>query len=87
LLDAGAGGTGQRVDLRAVMALFERDPGVKVQFAGGLTSENVQDVLQSLGSYRSNIAGVDVSSGVETDGKQDLEKIVAFIKAVKGFQG
>ncbi|KAI1615224.1 anthranilate synthase component 2 [Exophiala viscosa] len=84
LLDAGAGGTGQQLALDDVKALFERDPGVKVIFAGGLTPENVDKVLESLGPYRSNIAGVDVSSGVESDGKQDPSKIAAFVKAVEG---
>ncbi|KAK5038122.1 anthranilate synthase / indole-3-glycerol phosphate synthase [Exophiala sideris] len=84
LLDAGAGGTGQQLALDDVKALFERDPGVKVIFAGGLTPDNVSKVLESLGPYGSNIAGVDVSSGVESDGKQDPSKIRAFVKAVKG---
>lgn len=84
LLDAGAGGTGQQLGLDEVKALFERDPGVKVILAGGLTPENVNEVLESLGPYRSNLAGVDVSSGVESDGKQDASKIAAFVKAVKG---
>ncbi|KIV86484.1 hypothetical protein PV11_02095 [Exophiala sideris] len=84
VLDAGAGGTGQQLALDDVKALFGRDPGVKVIFAGGLTPENVSNVLESLGPYGSNIAGVDVSSGVESDGKQDPSKIAAFVKAVKG---
>lgn len=84
LLDAGVGGTGQRVDLQEVRALFSRDPNVRVIFAGGLTPENVQTVLEALGPYKRNIAGVDVSSGVEDGGAQSTEKITRFIQAVKG---
>jgi anthranilate synthase/indole-3-glycerol phosphate synthase/phosphoribosylanthranilate isomerase len=84
LLDAGSGGTGQQLDLDELKALFTRDPGLKVILAGGLTPDNVDKVLDSLGPYRTNIAGVDVSSGVESDGKQDASKITAFVKAIKG---
>lgn len=84
LLDAGAGGTGRQLDLDEVKALFTRDPGLKVIFAGGLTPDNVNSILDSLGQYRANIAGVDVSSGVESDGEQDASKITAFVKAIKG---
>jgi anthranilate synthase/indole-3-glycerol phosphate synthase/phosphoribosylanthranilate isomerase len=84
LLDAGVGGTGQRVDLQEVRALFSRDPNVKVMFAGGLTPDNVQSVLEALGPYKRNIAGVDVSSGVEEEGTQSTDKIAKFINAVKG---
>jgi len=84
LLDAGAGGTGQQLNLDDVKAVFARDLGIKVIFAGGLTPDNVNSVLDSLGPYRTNIAGVDVSSGVESDGKQDVSKISAFVKAIKG---
>ncbi|MBV36104.1 MAG: hypothetical protein CMP47_11755 [Rickettsiales bacterium] len=83
LLDVGAGGTGQQLNLDEVKAFFDRDPGVKVIFAGGLNPENVNRILDSLGPYRANIAGVDVSSGVESEGKQDPSKIAAFVKAVK----
>ncbi|KEF51325.1 anthranilate synthase component 2 [Exophiala aquamarina CBS 119918] len=84
LLDAGAGGTGQRLDLQEVRALFSRDPDVRVMFAGGLTPDNVQGVLEGLGPYKDNIAGVDVSSGVEENGAQSIDKIIRFIRAVKG---
>jgi len=84
LLDAGAGGTGQRLDLQEVRALFSRDPDVRVMFAGGLTPDNVQAALQALGPYKRNIAGVDVSSGVEEGGAQSIDKITRFIRAVKG---
>lgn len=84
LLDAGVGGTGQRLDLQEVRALFSRDSSVKVMFAGGLTPDNVSSVLESLGPYKHNIAGVDVSSGVEEGGVQSIEKIQKFVRAVRG---
>jgi anthranilate synthase/indole-3-glycerol phosphate synthase/phosphoribosylanthranilate isomerase len=83
LLDAGSGGTGQQLDLSEVKAVFARDDGVKVVFAGGLNPDNVQKALAGLDEYRDRVKAVDVSSGVETDGQQDLEKIRAFIKAAK----
>lgn len=84
LLDAGAGGTGQQLNLNDVKAVFDKDPGVRVILAGGLTPENVSTVLKSLGPYSKNVAGVDVSSGVESEGKQDHFKIAAFVRAIKG---
>lgn len=83
-LDAAAGGTGKLLDVTELKKLFEKDPSVKAMLAGGLTPNNVTDVLEQLGPYRSNIIAVDTSSGVETDGKQDLGKIAAFVKAAKG---
>ncbi|AVQ97891.1 phosphoribosylanthranilate isomerase [Oceanobacillus sp. M65] len=46
--------------------------------AGGLTSENVSQAIQE-----ANPLGVDVSSGVETLGKKDSEKIMKFIMNAK----
>ncbi|KAK5071874.1 anthranilate synthase / indole-3-glycerol phosphate synthase [Lithohypha guttulata] len=83
LLDAGAGGSGQQLDSVSLRLLFEKDPSVKAMLAGGLSAGNVENVLQKLGPYRCNIIAVDTSSGVETDGKQDLSKIAAFVKAAK----
>ena len=46
--------------------------------AGGLTPENVGDVIRRYRPF-----GVDVSSGVETDGVKDISKIAEFIKNAK----
>ena len=50
-----------------------------LMLAGGLSSENVERVIEM---YRP--IGVDVSSGVETNGEKDLEKIRDFINKAKG---
>ncbi|KAF2851838.1 anthranilate synthase-like protein component 2 [Plenodomus tracheiphilus IPT5] len=84
LLDAGSGGSGQQVDLSEVKAVLGRDEGVKIVLAGGLNSENVSGVLEALAEYRERVVCVDVSSGVEEGGEQSLDKIAAFVKAVKG---
>ena len=47
--------------------------------AGGLGVENVQEVIEKINPY-----AVDVSSGVETDGVKDREKIVQFVQIVRG---
>lgn len=83
LLDAGAGGSGQQLDSNALRQLFEKDSSVKAMLAGGLNASNVEEVLQKLGPFRDNIVAVDTSSGVETEGKQDLKKITAFCRAAK----
>ncbi len=71
LLDNGAGGTGQTFD----WSLIEQ---VDRPFflAGGLTPENVRSAIGLCTPY-----GVDTSSGVETDGLKDEQKIKAFIAA------
>lgn len=60
-------------------------PLVKPWFlAGGLDPENIGEKLT--GCAGGHPFGVDVSSGVETDGKKDPEKIRAFIKNVRGLK-
>ncbi|KAI4623444.1 bifunctional tryptophan synthase trp1 [Alternaria sp. BMP 0032] len=83
LLDAGSGGSGQQLDLSDVKAVFAKDDGIKVILAGGLNPDNVQSTLAGLEEYRDRVHAVDVSSGVEEDGQQSLDKIRAFIKAAK----
>ena len=53
-------------------------PREKLILAGGLKKENIQEALSLVSPYM-----VDVSSGVETKGSKDTEKIVAFLQAVK----
>lgn len=86
LLDSGAGGTGQQLGVERVREMLQRDEGLRVMLAGGLNPENVVETVRGLGDVGSRVAGVDVSSGVETDGEQDLEKIRKFVVAGKGME-
>lgn len=74
LLDAGAGGTGTSFDWSLIRNI-ERS----WILAGGLYPENVAEAIRQLKPY-----GVDVSSGIETDGKKDLQKMERFVNAVRG---
>lgn len=66
-----------------VQSVLKQDDGIKFILAGGLNPENVQKALSGVGEYRNRVQAVDVSSGVESDGQQDTDKIRAFVKAVK----
>ncbi|KAI9734629.1 MAG: bifunctional tryptophan synthase trp1 [Cirrosporium novae-zelandiae] len=86
LLDSGRGGSGQKTDSSKVQRTLS-DQGLRVILAGGLTPDNVQQVMSELGEYSSKVIGVDVSSGVEDqEGNQSIEKIEAFIAAAKKFR-
>ena len=83
LLDSAAGGTGQMLDLDAVRKILDADPGLWIILAGGLNPENVGSVLQQFQNHGSRVVAVDVSSGVEKDGAQNLERIRDFVMAAK----
>ncbi len=73
------GGTGQRIAPEVASAWIEHLRPATVLLAGGLTPENVGDVIKAL-----RPDGVDVSSGVEQNpGRKDLERVRAFIEAAK----
>lgn len=72
LLDSGTG-TGRRLDWNLLKG-FSRP----YLLAGGLTPENVADAVRML-----HPSGADVSSGIETDGRKDFAKMLAFTKAVR----
>jgi phosphoribosylanthranilate isomerase len=79
LIDSNArdkfGGTGQRFNWELARPIADRFP---VIIAGGLTPENVREAINIINPW-----GVDVSSGVETKGAKDTEKINTFINNVK----
>lgn len=83
LLDSGAGGSGQLLEEAGVQKVLDSDEGLRVILAGGLNPDNVVDIVAKLGKAGSKVVGLDVSSGVETNGSQDLDKIRAFVKAAK----
>ena len=70
------GGSGQTFDLKHVPEL-----GIPWYMAGGLTPENVAERLKEKEPY-----GVDISSGVETDGYKDMKKIEKFTAMVRAFE-
>lgn len=83
LLDAGSGGSGQQLDLSHVKSIFSVDNGIAIILAGGLNPDNVQSTLAGLHEYRDRVKVVDVSSGVEENDQQSIDKIRAFIQAAK----
>lgn len=72
LLDAGAG-DGKTLD-ESILKDFKDD----YFLAGGLSPDNIYEKINTLHPF-----GVDVSSGIETDGKKDADKMRKFVKLVR----
>lgn len=69
------GGSGHTFDWDIAAEVSSRFPLI---VAGGLTASNVGKLIRTV-----RPACIDVSSGVETDGKKDISKIEKFIRAVR----
>lgn len=69
------GGTGKTIDLDII-----KHSTIKNQFflAGGLNIDNILNTLSEVSPY-----GVDISSGVETDGFKDKNKIEKIINCIR----
>jgi phosphoribosylanthranilate isomerase len=72
------GGTGESFNWNLAQQVAERFP---VIIAGGLDPKNVARLIETVRPW-----GVDVSSGVESNGLKDASKIRAFVKAVRSTQ-
>lgn len=76
LLDREVQGDGELVNsaiAKQIATEFE------VFLAGGLTPENVAEIVAQVRPF-----AVDVAGGIETDGKEDVEKIQQFVLNAKG---
>jgi phosphoribosylanthranilate isomerase len=85
LLDSGnqalavkeLGGTGRRHDWMVSRRIREA-VGVPVFLAGGLRGENVREAIETVGPF-----GLDVCTGVRTDGALDESRLAAFVEAMQ----
>lgn len=77
LVDSPVAGSGQTFDWTLLQQLTV--PREKLLLAGGLNKTNVQEAIRQV-----HPAGVDVSSGVETNKVKDSELIREFIDLAKG---
>ncbi len=73
LLDNGIGGTGKAFDWSLI-----KNADRPFFLAGGLTADNIEEAVKKYKPF-----AVDISSGVESDGVKDFEKMKSFINAVK----
>lgn len=75
-VEGAQGGTGKCFDWGLVSHL---DTALPIILAGGLNPGNVRQAIERASPY-----AVDTSSGVESSGVKDEQKLQAFIEAVRG---
>jgi len=74
------GGTGKKVNLSLLKELEEENVLHKPYFvAGGISAENLNEVIEATKSFC-----IDISSGVETDGYKDFQKMKEIVEMARG---
>ena len=73
LLDNGSGGTGKAFDY----SLIKNKVSDRIFLAGGINAGNIKNAV-SLNPYC-----IDVSSGAESDGIKDREKIIKLVRSIR----
>ena len=68
------GGSGHTVDWPALATNYDTETLPPLLLAGGLHAENVAEAISTVRPW-----GVDVASGVESDGRKDLDKCRRFL--------
>ena len=69
------GGTGKTIDLSVI-----KNSGITKPFfvAGGINAENIKYIVEEIQPY-----GVDISSGIETNGVKDIDKISEIVRCLE----
>jgi phosphoribosylanthranilate isomerase len=75
-------GDGREWEWSGVTSILEE--GFPVMLAGGLNPENIEAALSSFQKVLP--WGVDVASGVELDGRKDLDRMKAFVDSIRALE-
>lgn len=78
LLDREVQGKGKLVDTNAARRIAQE---FEIFLAGGLNPKNVAKIVQEVRPF-----AVDVAGGIETDGKEDFEKMRTFVLHAKSIE-
>lgn len=70
------GGTGKVMDMHLIQEMEMKKPFF---IAGGLNIENTEDIIEQIQPY-----GIDISSGIETNQRKDLEKMKMIMEIAGG---
>jgi phosphoribosylanthranilate isomerase len=77
-----SGGTGQRFDWSIIPEIkrMASQRNIPLWIAGGITPENVEELVSKY-----PLDGIDLASGVETNGAKDRDKIKALLRGVERY--